>query len=79
MSFRGAYLVGWVVLSVTLAGCVTSPRAPFTQAEQASAILPGFGQVRYAAEDESLAHMLRQLWRNSAGEAAARIGRPALI
>jgi len=60
MSFRGAYLVGWVVLSVTLAGCVTSPRAPFTQAEQASATLPGFGQVRYAAEDESLAHMLRQ-------------------
>ena len=62
MSLRGSSLfqVGWVILCVMLAGCVTLPRAPFTQAEQASASPPGFGQVRYAAEDECLAQMLRQ-------------------
>ena len=62
MSLRGSSLslVGWVILCVMLAGCVTLPRAPFTEAEQTSASPPGFGQVRYAAEDESLALMLRQ-------------------
>ena len=53
-------LVGWVVLCTALTGCVTLPRAPFTQAEQASASPRGFGQVRYTAEDESLTLMLRQ-------------------
>ncbi len=59
-------LVGLIILCVMLAGCVTLPRAPFTQAEQASASPPGFGQVRYAAEDESLALMLRQSLRPDA-------------
>jgi predicted acylesterase/phospholipase RssA len=49
-----------LIFCVMLAGCVTLPRAPFTQAEQASASPPGFGQVRYTADDESLARMLRQ-------------------
>jgi len=62
MRLRGSSLslVGWVILCVTLAGCVTLPRTPFTQADQASASPLGFGQVRYAAEDETLALMLRQ-------------------
>ena len=57
----GSYsLVGWVILCVTLAGCVTLPRAPFTRDEQASASPSGFGQVRYSSENESLALTLRQ-------------------
>lgn len=62
MGLRGntLSLVGWALLSIALAGCVTLPRAPFTQAEQVSASPPGFGQVRYAAEEEGLALMLRQ-------------------
>jgi hypothetical protein len=57
---RSFSLAAWVILCVMLAGCVTLPRTPFTEAEQASASPPGFGQVRYAAEDENLAIMLRQ-------------------
>jgi predicted acylesterase/phospholipase RssA len=61
MSLRGSSLsLLGLVFCVMLAGCVTLPRAPFTQAEQASASPPGFGQVRYTADDESLARMLRQ-------------------
>jgi hypothetical protein len=62
MSLRGGSLsvVSWVIVCVMLAGCVTLPRTPFTQAEQASASPPGFAQVRYAADDKSLALMLRQ-------------------
>ena len=61
MSLRDSFLslVGWGVLCATLTGCMTLPRVPFTQTEQASASPPGFGQVRYAAEDETLALMLR--------------------
>jgi hypothetical protein len=61
MSLRGSplSLVGWVILSVTLTGCLTLPRTSFTQAEQALASPHGFSQVRYAAEDKSLALMLR--------------------
>lgn len=62
MGLRGntLSLVGWVLLSLMLAGCVTLPRTPFTQAEQTSASPPGFGQVRYAAEEVGLALMLRR-------------------
>src|SRR5579859_2022874 len=62
MSLRGITLsLGrCFILCVMLAGCVTLPRDSFTQADQASASPPGFGQVRYAAEDEALARMLRQ-------------------
>jgi hypothetical protein len=62
LSLRDSFnsMVGLVALCTALTGCVTLPRAPFTQAEQASASPLGFGQVRYAAEDESLAGMLRQ-------------------
>jgi len=61
MSLRSSArsVAGLVILSVSLTGCLTIPRAPFSQAEQASAFPPGFGQVRYAAEDSSLALMLR--------------------
>jgi predicted acylesterase/phospholipase RssA len=71
MGFRGntVSLVGWLILTITLGGCVTLPRTPFTQAEEASASPPGFGQVRYAAEDEGLAVMLGQsLKPNAKGE-----------
>src|SRR4051812_49203822 len=62
VGFRGntLSLVRWVILCVALTGCVTLPRTPFTQAEQASASPTGFGRVRYPAEEESLAGMLRQ-------------------
>ena len=62
MSLRSGALslVGSVILSVTLPGCLTIPRTTFTQAEQAFASPPGFNQVRYAAEDKSLALMLRE-------------------
>lgn len=62
MNLRGGSLslAVWIILCVTLAGCVTLPRTPFTWDEQASASPSGFGQVRYAAEDETLALMLRQ-------------------
>jgi hypothetical protein len=69
MRLRCGSLAAWVVFAVALAGCVTLPRTPFTQAEQALASPVGFGPVRYAAEDESLAHMLRQsLKPNPKGE-----------
>lgn len=62
LSLRNSFysLVSFVALCTVLAGCVTLPRASFTQVEQASASPPGFGKVRYAAEDESLAQMLRR-------------------
>ena len=62
MSLRRSVLsaAGLAILSVTLAGCLTMPRTTFSQAEQASAFPPGFGQVRYAAEDGDLALMLRE-------------------
>lgn len=60
LSSSSLFLVGGVFLSVTLTGCVTIPRTFFTQAEQALASPPGFSQVRYAAEDKSLALMLRE-------------------
>ena len=69
MSVRRSLLVSWIIVSAALAGCVTLPRTEFTQAEQASASPVGFGQVRYAAEDENLALMLRQsLKPDSKGE-----------
>ena len=71
MNLRGnsRTLAVWTILSVMLGGCVTLPRAPFTQDEQASASPSGFGQVRYAAEEELLALMLRQsLKPNAKGE-----------
>ena len=74
MNIRGGLfsLVIGVILCVMLAGCVTLPRSPFTWDEQASASPPGFGQVRYAAEDEKLALMLRQsLKPDSKGEVDA--------
>jgi hypothetical protein len=62
MSLRSSSrsLVGCAILSATLTGCLTLPRTSFTQAEQALASPDGFGQVRYAAEDKSLALMLRK-------------------
>ena len=52
-------LAGWVFLSFALTGCLTLPRTPFTQAEQALASPHGFSQIRYSADDESLTSMLR--------------------
>ena len=49
----------WIGISVTCMGCITLPRTPFTQAEQMLASPPGFGQVRYAADSDNLALMLR--------------------
>jgi hypothetical protein len=52
-------LLGWILLSAALAGCMTLPRTSFTQAEQAVASPPSFDHIRYAAEDKGLALMLR--------------------
>ncbi len=53
-------LMGLVAICVMLAGCITLPRTPFTKAEQVSASPRGFGNIRYSAEDDGLALMLRQ-------------------
>ncbi len=68
LSLRRLALV-LIAVSVALGGCVTLPRAPFTEAEQAAASPVGFGHVRYAPDDPVLTGMLeRTLKSNAHGE-----------
>jgi hypothetical protein len=52
-------LLAAALLMGTLGGCITLPRASFTEAEQAAAAPPGFGHIRYDEDDPALADMLR--------------------
>ncbi len=52
-------LLGLIVLSAALAGCVTLPRKSFTADEQAAASPVGFDHIRYKEDDPALADMLR--------------------
>jgi hypothetical protein len=44
--------------ALTLTGCVTLPREPFTVVDQALAEVPGFEHIRYGQDDPALAAML---------------------
>jgi len=69
LRYRSAAPIVWVTLFVMLAGCATLPRSGFTRDEQAAASPSGFAQVRYAADDETFASMLRRsLKPNADGE-----------
>ncbi len=60
------------VAVLTLGGCATLPRTPFTQTEQARAAPEGFDDVRYAQDAPELLRLLRGALRpDSAGEVDA--------
>jgi hypothetical protein len=63
---RASLALSLLALSLALGGCVTLPRAAFTEAEQASAAPDGFSDIRYDQDSPALLALLRRKLRPDA-------------
>ncbi len=50
-----------VVFALAIAGCAAAPRVPYTQAEQAAAIIPGIPDARLWADDPTVGTQRRSV------------------
>ena len=57
-----------LLLALLLASACASPRIPFTSEQQAVAVVPGFPNVRYFADDPALAEVARRAAARLPGE-----------
>lgn len=66
---RGLVLAALAALSISIGGCATAPRTPFTASEQAVASPVGFENIRYVRDEPALAEMMaRALKPDARGE-----------